>query len=105
MRRRLLLYSLNITKSFWAALLGTSAALLGTSAGATGLASAAVIASVPASSRFHPLSVTFVSLDTGWALGTVPCKSAGACLSLVKTTDSGRDWTTQPSAHQAPGHR
>ena len=80
---------MKITKSLCAALLGTCA-------GATGLASAAVVAPASANRSFHPLSVTFVSLDVGWALGTVPCKSAGACLSLVKTTDRGRDWTTQP---------
>jgi hypothetical protein len=72
------------------------AAFLGTVAGATGLAAVAVAAPAPASSSFHPLSVTFVSLDLGWALGTVPCKSAGACLSLVKTPDGGRNWATQP---------
>lgn len=70
------------------------AALLGTGA-VTGLAPVA-FAQAPASSSFHPLSVTFVSLDTGWALGTVPCKSSGECLNLVKTTNQGRSWSTQP---------
>jgi photosystem II stability/assembly factor-like uncharacterized protein len=70
------------------------AALLATFAGAIGLAPPALAA--PANSSFHPLSVTFVSLDTGWALGTVPCKGAGACLSLVKTTDAGHSWTAEP---------
>jgi len=45
---------------------------------------------------FHPLSVTFVSLEHGWALGTVPCKSTGACLTLAETADAGRTWAARP---------
>jgi hypothetical protein len=41
---------------------------------------------------FDPMSVTFVSLDTGWTLGTEPCRSAGACLALRETTDGGHAW-------------
>lgn len=47
-------------------------------------------------SAFHPLSVTFASLSSGWALGTVPCPSAGACLALRETTSSGRTWAAKP---------
>jgi hypothetical protein len=50
----------------------------------------------PREQQFHPLSVTFDSLDMGWALGTVPCTGVGACLSLVRTSDGGRNWATQP---------
>ena len=42
--------------------------------------------------QFDPLSVTFVSLETGWALGTVPCKASVACLALEKTTNAGASW-------------
>jgi len=45
--------------------------------------------------NFHPLSVTFVSLDHGWALGTAPCKAAGACLRLAQTSNAGRSWSQQ----------
>ena len=49
----------------------------------------------PAAARFDPLSVTFVSLKTGWALGTSPCAS-GTCLGLRETTDAGSSWVTRP---------
>lgn len=48
-----------------------------------------------AAANFDPLSVTFVSLETGWALGTSPCAS-GACLGLRETTDAGRSWVVRP---------
>lgn len=55
------------------------------------------LAAVPTGdSAFHPLSVTFVSLSTGFVLGTVPCKSAGACLALRETTNAGRSWAPRP---------
>ena len=44
-------------------------------------------------SAFAPRSVTFISTQTGWALGTVGCASAGACLQLRATTDAGRTWS------------
>src|SRR5580704_5903816 len=52
-------------------------------------------ASVPAG--FEPNSVTFVSLEMGWVLGSAPCAS-GTCLALLRTLDSGRTW----SSVQAP---
>jgi len=58
-------------------------------------AAAAVPAAVPAAASFHPLSVTFVSLKTGWALGTSPCAS-GECLGLRETTGSGSSWVVRP---------
>jgi len=45
---------------------------------------------------FDPYSVTFVSLSTGWALGTAPCAPAGHCLGLRETTDAGRSWFARP---------
>lgn len=45
---------------------------------------------------FDPYSVSFVSPSTGWVLGTVPCVSAGHCLALRATTDSGRSWFARP---------
>ena len=49
-----------------------------------------------AAARFDPVSVTFVSLDTGWVLGMAPCKAAGGCLALRETTDAGRSWFARP---------
>ena len=48
------------------------------------------------SSAFNPLSVTFVSLDTGWALGTVPCGNAHACVALRETVNAGASWSALP---------
>ena len=45
---------------------------------------------------FDPESVTFVSLSTGWALGTAPCAPGGTCLALRETTDAGRSWSSRP---------
>ncbi len=52
--------------------------------------------SASARAPFSPQSVTFVSPDTGWVLGTAPCASEGRCLSLRETTDAGRSWSTRP---------
>jgi hypothetical protein len=52
-------------------------------------------ASVP--TGFEPNSVTFVSLELGWVLGSAPCGS-GTCLAVLRTIDAGRTW----SAVQAP---
>ena len=60
------------------------------------------IAAVPAS--FQPGSVTFVSSDVGWALGSVPC-GLGSCLSMASTRDGGHTWvsTRAPSASLSSG--
>lgn len=41
---------------------------------------------------FAPVSVTFVSADSGWVLGTVSCQ-AGRCAAVGRTTDGGATWT------------
>ena len=46
-----------------------------------------------AASAFAPRSVTFISTQTGWALGTVACASTRTCLQLRATTDAGRTWS------------
>lgn len=43
------------------------------------------------SAGFGVLSMTFVSDDRGFALGSVPCAS-GRCAALLGTTDGGRRW-------------
>jgi hypothetical protein len=50
----------------------------------------------PAAATFDPVSVTFVSSDTGWALGTAPCAKNRTCLALRETTDAGRNWFARP---------
>lgn len=47
---------------------------------------------------FVPVSVTFVGLDTGWALGTLPppCPASG-CLALARTDDKGATWRSVPA--------
>jgi hypothetical protein len=59
------------------------------------VATSALEGAVVAASRFDPISVTFVSLKTGWALGTSPCPT-GTCLGLRETTNSGSSWTVRP---------
>ena len=41
---------------------------------------------------FQPLSVTFVSADMGWVLGSASC-GANTCPIIVRTLDGGRTWT------------
>src|SRR5450755_3215052 len=44
----------------------------------------------PVPSGFEPASVSFVSANDGWVLGsTVPCFAA-VCTSMVRTADGGR---------------
>ena len=42
--------------------------------------------------HFDPTSVTFISLKTGWAIGTDACASNRSCVALRETTDGGRTW-------------
>lgn len=46
--------------------------------------------------HFNPVSVTFVSLHQGWALGTTSCSSSGQCLALRSTNNSGKTWSVSP---------
>jgi photosystem II stability/assembly factor-like uncharacterized protein len=41
---------------------------------------------------FEPASVTFVSANTGYVVGTAAC-NAGTCSTLVTTVDAGRTWS------------
>jgi hypothetical protein len=47
--------------------------------------------SEPAPSGFAPMSVTFVSADDGWVLGSVPCDSK-RCAAIEQTRDGGQTW-------------
>jgi hypothetical protein len=64
---------------------------------AAGFAAAAVLGPTAVARQsafaFDPRSVTFVSTQTGWVIGTGAC-GAARCLQLRRTADSGRSWTT-----------
>jgi photosystem II stability/assembly factor-like uncharacterized protein len=45
---------------------------------------------------FRPVSVTWISLRQGWALGTAPCATP-PCTSLVRTLDAGATWQGVPA--------
>lgn len=70
---------------------GQATAAPSTSAPASSATSPAGASAVPSS--FAPRSVTFVSPDEGFVLGSVPCPS-GACAALARTADAGRTWTS-----------
>lgn len=54
----------------------------------------------PVAAGFAPRSVTFVSADLGWALGSVPC-AGGTCPAIARTTDGGRTWSAGPAVPNA----
>ena len=51
---------------------------------------------------FRVLSMSFVSDQQGWALGTVPC-GTGRCLSLLGTADGGAAWHQLAAPTREPG--
>ena len=51
----------------------------------------------PVPAGFQPVSVSFVSADTGWVLGAVPCAGGGCAAAIVRTTDGGRTWQGIPA--------
>ena len=52
-------------------------------------------AGTPVPAHFAPTSVTFVSLHTGWVLGTAPCGLTN-CEELLRTRDGGHTWVALP---------
>lgn len=50
----------------------------------------------PVPSDFQPVSVTFVSADDGWLLGTATCDGQ-PCAAIVRTVDGGATWATIPA--------
>lgn len=58
----------------------------------------ATVASPPggatSSPTTNPLSLSFISARTGWALGEVACGSDARCFTLSHTTDGARTWST-----------
>jgi photosystem II stability/assembly factor-like uncharacterized protein len=64
------------------------------SAGAAATSGPRVSGAAPfAATGFTPLSVTFVSPDEGWVLGSATCDSS-PCTVLRHTTDGGATWTS-----------
>ena len=49
-------------------------------------------------------SVTFVSPEKGWVLGTLPCSAGPQCLALLRTEDGGQGWVsvTPPPTYPYP---
>jgi photosystem II stability/assembly factor-like uncharacterized protein len=85
------------------------ATLPSVSAPSTGIPSLAVGSpSAPAASPssaqapmgFEPVSVTFVSADEGWVLGSVSCGST-RCAAIERTGDGGRTWVPAPGPNSA----
>jgi hypothetical protein len=80
--------------------LAIAACLVLVAAGALAASNPLALASSPLArsvgTSFDPESVTFVSLGTGWVLGTIQCAPGGTCLALRETTDAGRSWSPRP---------
>ena len=60
---------------------------------ATPTASASAVAGAPVPAGFRPMSVTFISADEGWVLGSALC-ATGRCPAIARTIDGGRTWTS-----------
>jgi hypothetical protein len=43
---------------------------------------------------FNPSSLSFVSPEQGWVLGSVPCASTKGCLGMRETVDGGERWSS-----------
>ena len=56
----------------------------------------------PVPARFAAASVTFVSPEEAWVLGTAPCAHA-PCTSIVRTLDRGQSWVGLPAPLAAVG--
>jgi len=56
----------------------------------------------PVPARFAAMSVTFVSADEAFVLGTAPCAHA-PCTSIVRTLDRGASWVGLPAPAEAVG--
>ena len=63
---------------------------------ASGTTAPPVAAGEPAPAGFAATSVTFVSTDEAFVLGTAPCTQA-MCTSIVRTLDRGASWTGMPA--------
>jgi photosystem II stability/assembly factor-like uncharacterized protein len=59
-------------------------------------ASASAVAGAPVPAGFRPMSVTFISAEEGWVLGSALC-AAGRCPAIARTIDGGRTWTSIPA--------
>jgi hypothetical protein len=90
----------------------TSVATPVTSATPTATATVASASPAPSASAgaptsllgLSPASVTFVSVDEGWVLGTGTCPS-GPCAAVARTIDGGNTWAAvpAPAASMVPG--
>lgn len=73
--------------------LGVSAPPPGTGSGSAVPTSTAVRPTTgPVPKNFAVTDLSFVSADTGWALGTTPTCANEPCTSLLRTVDGGKHW-------------
>ena len=82
----------SLTRAYFA---GAAAIGVATAAAAACLTPLFAPAAAAGATTFNPMSVTFVSLRTGWALGSYPCSGAGSCLELLGTANSGASWSAK----------
>jgi photosystem II stability/assembly factor-like uncharacterized protein len=68
----------------------------------TATAATATAAAGPVPKGFLGASLSFISADDGWVLGTAPCAEA-PCTSLLHTLNGGRTWTGIPAPRAAIG--
>ena len=54
------------------------------------------LAGDPVPAGFRPISVTFVSTEQGWVLGSVSC-ATGRCAAIAHTVDGGKTWLSLPA--------
>lgn len=66
------------------------------SATATSPGAAGLPVGGPVPAGFRAVDLTWISSDTGFALGTAPCAKA-PCTSIVRTVDGGRSWVGIPA--------
>lgn len=74
-----------------------------TSTPSTGPTIKTVPAGSPVPAGFRVFDLTWISTDTGWALGTAPC-AGGRCAQLARTVDGGASWTAGPALPSAMQH-
>ena len=60
------------------------------------------VAGVAVPAGFQPMSVTFVSADEGWVLGSAPC-ATGRCPAIAHTLDAGKTWKRIPAPNTKIG--
>jgi len=79
------------------ALAGAGVLVIGTGSAAASPASAGAPPGGPVPAGFEVASVTFVSANEGWVLGTTKTCAQAPCTSVLRTTDGGHTWVGIPA--------